>query len=476
MTASRRLDDPTKFALRRGRAVSLTVDGELVTAFEGETIGAALCATGHDVLSRSIKYHRPRGLLCMAGTCPNCLMTVDGIPNVRVCREPVRDGMVVATQDAWPSAERDVFAVADALGWAFPLGFQYRYFKRARWLYHRWERFLRHRAGHGRLPDVPPATARKRFRPPLEVETDVTVVGAGPAGAAAALTAVEAGARCLLVDRNAEPSKAAWLLPSVGAGDRGTLEPEIRPGIALREALRRAREHEERLTVHEGTAAVGVYGDLLLMSDGSRVIHARYRSLVVATGLNEAPALFRNNDLPGVLLAGAVVRLVAGFGVVPGRSAVVATDSDDGYRIAQLLRSAGVDVRCVVDRRQQAKRSEASPVRTSAEIIEAAGKLRVKRVKVGSGAGDNAVEWIGCDLVCLAYRGVPALDLVFQRTAEGSYVLEPQGVIGLRVTTDSDMRVAPGLYVAGACAGARTVGDAVAHGRVAGAAAARDRS
>ena len=93
--------------------IAFTFEGKRLAAYPGETVASALYAAGVRVFSRSFKYHRPRGLLCVAGKCPNCLMNVDKVPNVRSCTEPVREGIIVQRQNAWPSADHDVLAVFD---------------------------------------------------------------------------------------------------------------------------------------------------------------------------------------------------------------------------------------------------------------------------------------------------------------------------------------------------------------------------
>ncbi len=161
-----------------------------ITAYEGETIAVALYASGVRIFSRSFKYHRPRGLFCMAGHCSNCLMRVDGIPNVRVCREPVRPGAVVTSQNAWPSLRFDLAALTDYLSFLVRPGFQYRRFIRARWAYHIWEKFLRRMAGIGSLADIEPAPPVKR----RAATPEIVVVGGGTAGLSAALHAAQTGA------------------------------------------------------------------------------------------------------------------------------------------------------------------------------------------------------------------------------------------------------------------------------------------
>ena len=71
--------------LDRNREISFQFDGANFRAYPGDTVGSALLASGVGIFSRSFKYHRPRGLLCVAGNCPNCLMNVNGVPNVRTC-------------------------------------------------------------------------------------------------------------------------------------------------------------------------------------------------------------------------------------------------------------------------------------------------------------------------------------------------------------------------------------------------------
>src|ERR687898_1636774 len=103
-----RLPEQRGELIERDREVSFTFDGKKVTGLEGDTIGSALFAGGQRVFSRSFKYHRKRGLLCCSGHCPNCMMQVDGVPNVRVCTEPVRQGVQVQAQNVLGSLDYDL--------------------------------------------------------------------------------------------------------------------------------------------------------------------------------------------------------------------------------------------------------------------------------------------------------------------------------------------------------------------------------
>jgi sarcosine oxidase, subunit alpha len=99
MNTSRLPPHPAQ-AIDQTRTVTFSFASRLITAYEGDTIASALYAAGVRIFSRSFKYHRPRGLLCCANRCPNCLMNVDRTPNVRACNEPVREGMQVRPQNA----------------------------------------------------------------------------------------------------------------------------------------------------------------------------------------------------------------------------------------------------------------------------------------------------------------------------------------------------------------------------------------
>jgi sarcosine oxidase subunit alpha len=148
---ARRVEPSTAEQLDRARPVAFSFDGRSHQAFEGDTIGSALAADGVDVISRSFKYHRPRGLLCCSGRCPNCLVEVDGRPNVRACTVPVREGMRVRSQNAWPSLRRDLLSLTNVFDRLLPIGFYYKTFIRPRFLWPLYERVLRHAAGLGRV-------------------------------------------------------------------------------------------------------------------------------------------------------------------------------------------------------------------------------------------------------------------------------------------------------------------------------------
>src|SRR6266852_5821425 len=106
---------------------TVVFNGHSVEARSGDTVASALYRAGRRIFTRSFKYHRPRGLLCLSGKCPNCMMNVDGTPNIRACLTPVRAGMRVRHQNAYPSLERDLLALFQCFDWLMPVCSYYKW-------------------------------------------------------------------------------------------------------------------------------------------------------------------------------------------------------------------------------------------------------------------------------------------------------------------------------------------------------------
>ena len=291
-------------SIAAARSCSSTTTGR-IEAWEGDTIASAMLAAGVDVFSRSFKYHRPRGLLCCEGHCPNCMMGVDGSPNVRACTEPARAGMKVIHQNAWPSPEFDVLATTGAFDFMMPVGFYYKTFFRPRFMWPQYERVIRQIAGLGRIDTsrVPPYEYDKQH-----LRTDVTVVGAGPAGLSAALAAAEAGVQVALVDEN----------PFLGGHYRfqSPTSREFSEAQDLETRVARPVEHPDsrRTRRRSGSTKAGCWAS---SRDAARSACARSASSL-ASGIIERPMVFGNNDLPGVMLGRAVQRLIHLHGVTAG--------------------------------------------------------------------------------------------------------------------------------------------------------------
>ncbi|MBM4077848.1 MAG: FAD-binding protein, partial [Planctomycetes bacterium] len=178
-----------------------TFDGQTITAKPGQTIAGALHDAGIHVLSRSFKYHRPRGLFCASGRCPNCLCTVDGEPNVRICTRTPQPNSQVSTQNAWPSVNFDVMSVFNSLDRMMPVGFYYKSMHKPRAAWPWFESIIRRIAGLGRVDTEKGADGHYDK---VNLFTDVAIVGAGWAGLHAALAAAEAGLEVVLIDEQVE--------------------------------------------------------------------------------------------------------------------------------------------------------------------------------------------------------------------------------------------------------------------------------
>ena len=425
-------------AIRRDRPLRFRLDGRTISAFEGDTIGSALAAAGVDITGRSFKYHRPRGLTCMTGSCPNCMMQVDGIPNVRACTEPVRDGMTVKRQNAWPSVDRDIHGWLNKVSFMMPPGFYYKVFQHPRWAWPLVEPFIRSKAGLGRVPREEDHEPRER----ITLHPDVLVIGAGGAGLAAAAEAAAAGLDTLVVEQDRE------------AGGSMRRARDRAEGESLGAAAEAAGAR-----ILTGTAAFGVFEGPLVAAASARALYrVRPRHLVVATGAIEQPAVFPNNDLPGIMLSSAVESLVHRSRVLPGRDAVVMTSSDAGHETARTLVEAGARV-SLVDLRPDAPPGRGFRVAAGKTVLAASGRRRVTGVTIGE-PGATTGPTIECDLLVLAGFTAPSTNLLSMSGAEVEFDDHAQAYL--------PRRLPDGVYAVGAVAGAVTHEAAVAQGRLAG--------
>ena len=340
---------------------------------EGDTIAVALHRAGVRTLSRSVKRHRRRGLYCGTGDCPSCLMTVDGVPGIRTCLTPAKDGMRVTREGGWPSTEHDLLSIADRLHALVPVGFYHKTFIRPRWAWPLAERAIRRATGLGRLPAGPPSIGRARH-----LRCDVLVVGGGPAGRAAAEAAAARGDRVVLCDE--------------GEG----VEPI------------------DGIDVLAGHAAIGVYeGPFVPVASEDEVVWIRPRRVVVATGAVEAHPIFPGNDLPGVML-GRAAALLAGRGVRAGTTAVMVVADDEGLDHLRAMLGAGVRVAAVAGPAEVVERVP-DGIRTlpGAQVVRADGRRSVRFAVLRDAAG--VTRGIRCDAFVLSVGRVARDELA--RTA-----------------------------------------------------------
>lgn len=428
-----RTDDKRLHEVPHGDKLTLSFEGDDVPACAGESVAVALFASGERVLSRSIKYHRPRGFFCLAGHCGACLMRIDGKPNVRACKTPVKEGMRVERQNAFPTGAFDVLGAADFF---FPKGMDHHTMMTSpRALNAVLNKVVRQLGGLGKLPEAPAAgTELPRLR---HKHVDVVVVGGGPAGLGCATECARAGKKTLLVDE--QDRVGGSLLAHPQHGVRAANE-------ALAAALKAGVEVLSSSTAlawyPEDVAAGGRDPGLLAVHTPDGLLKVTAERYVYATGSYDQNAVFTDNDRPGVLPARAVGRLLVRFGVKPAERPVVVGDGPYARALAEALFRAGAEVTRVDGHDEQ--------------LVAAHGHGWVRAVET------TRRKKIKCDLVAVAALPAPASELPRQHGVAVTFT-DNKGGFHCRVDDDGRSAV-PKVFACGDVTGFGGIDDAISAG------------
>jgi sarcosine oxidase subunit alpha len=419
---------PGRGRVDAGRPVSFTFDGKTYQGARGDTVASALLANGVHLMGRSFKYHRPRGPIAAGSEEPNALIgTRRGPgrfePNTRATVQELRAGLETASQNKYPSLKFDVGAVNDAVYMLFSAGFYYKTFMWPKSFWHKvYEPFIRAAAGLG----VSPTEADPDHYASRNLHCDVLIVGAGPAGLAAARAAAVDGLKVIVVDENAEAGGTLLSEPQARIDGRPAWD-WLAEEVAALKAL--------GVRLMTRTTAIGYYHQNMLglcerVTDHldappkdaprERLWRVRARRVILAQGALEKPLVFHGNDRPGVMLAGAAQTYLNRYGVRVGDRPVVVTSHDSAWYAAFDLQGAGAHVQAIVDTRANVRedlvneaRALGIPVRLSYTVTATSGRLRVKSIRVNpvNGGSVGAGQAIACDAVLMSGGWTPSLHL-----------------------------------------------------------------
>jgi heterotetrameric sarcosine oxidase alpha subunit len=462
---SRSYRNPAGGRIERSRPIEFEFDGRHYRGVEGDTLASALLAQGVRLFGRSIKFRRPRGVLSCGAEEPNALVTLDagtgGIPNIPATLARLAPGLAARSQNRWPSLRFDLTAAIGAGGALYGAGFYYKTFMWPSWRCY--EPLIRRLAGLGHAPQ----TARAACGNERHLACDLLVIGAGPAGLAAAVRAAEAGARVLLLEQD---QLVGGELQFESARIEGLAAPRWLEHISARLRAAGAR-------VLCGTTVIGMYEERVLAltqpeghpAPGDELLLISPRALIIACGAIERPIAFADNDRPGVMLLGAIERYASRYAVRAGNQAVIFGNHDRLYAAALRLREQGIRVGAIVDPRPRPALAALDELERrgtrilSGHVLERAlGGTRVRGARIGALGSAAALE-LPCDLIAVSGGWTPAIQLAAQSGIEPRYAPE----LGAFVAGD-----AREVWTAGAAAGRIELARAISDGDRAGAQAA----
>ena len=417
--------------INRDKKISFTFNGKKYFGYEGDTLASALLANGIHLVGRSFKYHRPRGFFGAGVDEPNAKVQLykgaKTEPNANATEVELVEGLIVKSQNCWPSVSFDFGAINNLFQKFFPAGFYYKTFMWPKSFWYKvYEPIIRKAAGLGVAPLKPDPD---RYEHKYEY-CDVLIAGSGPSGLASALAAAKNGARVILAEDKSRFG-GSLLVDEVTIGNKKGKE-------WADEAISQLKSMPN-VIVKNRSQVFGYYDhNMMVMFERTRdhienpnkftprqkLWYIRAKEIVISTGSLERPLIFGNNDRPGILLSSAAKEYLKVYGVLVGRKPIIFTNNDSAYDTAIEFKKNGINP-LVVDTRTNSDSSVISEaknlnidIKFSHGIANTKGHLKVNSATIGKFNSDKSsyenLEEVSCDCICVSGNWTPTVHLSSQ--------------------------------------------------------------
>ncbi|PPR79633.1 MAG: Sarcosine oxidase subunit alpha [Alphaproteobacteria bacterium MarineAlpha2_Bin1] len=406
----------------RSKVIKFYFNGKTYKAFEGDTIASALISNGIFFTSRSIKYHRPRGVYSHSFEEPNTLFELNSDdmyePNVLSTRQNIYEGMKIKTINSWPSLNLDFFSFLILLSNFLKAGFYYKTFFGSNYLWKNFfEPFLRKMSGFS----IAPNKSDKSNYTKKNIKCDILIIGCGPSGIAAASSLCKSNLDILLI------------------------EDDSKPGVRLNDSKERdwfnntIKELGNRVRIYTNTTVFGAYTNNYFTAVErinkkikglifkERLLLIRAKKVILANGSIERPIVFPNNDRPGIFLSNSSTYYLNKFGILLGKKIILFTNNDYAYSDILNLKNNGAEIIAIVDVRQnlnghlpEIARDKGISIYKGFFISDTYGRKKIKSIKINSLVNKKMYN-LKCDCLLVSGGFSPSIHLHSQQGGDITY-------------------------------------------------------